>query len=88
MLTKEFEINNPIGLHARAAAVFVQTCSFFTSEIMITKEKNAVNAKSIIGVLALGVNQGETISIQIDGDDEAEAMEEIEHFFAEKIQKY
>jgi phosphocarrier protein HPr len=79
MLTKEFVIQNKVGLHARPAAIFVQTVSKFNSIIKILKDRKEVDAKSILGVLSLGVEKGETISVKINGSDETEAMEELEN---------
>ncbi len=75
-MKKEFVIKNKVGLHARPAALFVQTAKKFKSDITVEKDGNKVNAKSILGVLSLGVEQGETITIEIQGEDENQAMEE------------
>ncbi len=75
-MKKEFVIKNKVGLHARPAALFVQTAKKFESDITVEKDGNKVNAKSILGVLSLGVEQGETITIEIQGEDENQAMEE------------
>ena len=66
MLVKEIFIHNSVGLHARPAAKFVQTATRFPCEIKVrnsTKESTFVNAKSILSVLSLGVDQGHTITI-------------------------
>ena len=68
MINKEFIIKNEIGLHARPAALFVQTTNKFLSDIMIKKADKTINAKSIMGVMAIGIAKGETIEIIIDGD--------------------
>ena len=73
-------VNNKVGLHARPAAIFVQEASKFTSEISVsaqdpdTKEVRNANAKSILGILTLGVFQGMEIVIKAEGDDEEEAV--------------
>jgi len=72
-------VNNKVGLHARPAALFVQTASKFKSEINVSchdpKEDKlrTANAKSILGILTLGVFQGIEITIKADGEDEADA---------------
>ncbi len=74
MLRKEFTIENEVGLHARPASVLVQTANRFVSTITIKHDGEKANAKSIINVLSLGVEKGTKITIEIDGEDEKEAM--------------
>ncbi|CAH2214840.1 HPr family phosphocarrier protein [Tepidibacter aestuarii] len=85
MIKKEFEIFNKVGLHARPAALFVQTASKFKSQISIEKDNKTVNGKSIMGVLTLGASSGDKVMIIIDGSDEDEAIKAIEEFFNEKL---
>jgi phosphocarrier protein HPr len=74
-------VNNKVGLHARPASLFVQEAAKRKSEIKVscldpeTKEKREVNAKSILGVLTLGVYQGMEITIHAEGEDEIPAVE-------------
>ncbi len=77
MLRKEFTIENEVGLHARPASVLVQTANRFVSTITIKRDSEKANAKSIINVLSLGVEKGTKITIEIEGEDEKEAMEAI-----------
>jgi phosphocarrier protein len=73
-------VNNKVGLHARPAALFVQEANKFTSEISVsttdpdTKENRNANAKSILGILTLGVFQGMEIVLNAEGEDEEEAV--------------
>jgi len=85
MIKKEFEIFNKVGLHARPAALFVQTASKFKSQVSIEKDNKTVNGKSIMGVLTLGASSGDKVTIIVDGPDENEAIEVIEEFFNEKL---
>ncbi|SHJ48804.1 HPr family phosphocarrier protein [Tepidibacter formicigenes] len=85
MIRKEFKILNPIGLHARPAALFVQTANKFTSEIFVEQNQNKVNGKSIMGIMALGISKGEEITIIIDGPDEKEAMKAMEELLTKKL---
>lgn len=85
MIKKEFEIFNKVGLHARPAALFVQTASKFKSQVSIEKDNKTVNGKSIMGVLTLGASSGDKVTIIIEGPDENEAIEVIEEFFNEKL---
>lgn len=81
MIHKSIEIQNELGLHSRIAASFVQICSKYRSEVYIEKDDFQINAKSIMGVMALGASKGEIVNIIVDGTDEEKAMEEIELFF-------
>ena len=75
MITKEVVINNQVGLHARPATFFIQKANEFKSSIWIEKEDRRVNAKSLLGVLSLGIVKGTTITIIADGADQEEAIE-------------
>ena len=85
MITKEFIIKNEIGLHARPAALFVQVANKFISDIMIKKEGRTINAKSIMGVMAMGISKGETVEIIVDGADEENAIQAIEELINKKL---
>ncbi|MGR8947032.1 MAG: HPr family phosphocarrier protein [Gammaproteobacteria bacterium] len=74
MQSKELEIINPLGLHARAAAKLVQLSAGFASEISLTKDDKQANAKSIMKVMMLAAARGSLIRIEVTGDDEIEAM--------------
>lgn len=76
MLTKEFTIQNPTGLHARPASEFTRCAAKFHSKITIARNGSTpVNAKSMIMVLSQGLGQGTDVTLTADGDDEAEALE-------------
>jgi phosphotransferase system HPr (HPr) family protein len=73
----EISVEHPIGLHARPAAVFVRLASSFPAAVTIQKISSvtkAVNAKSILAVLSLGVNQGDRIALDAEGDRADEAL--------------
>lgn len=74
MVTKEVVINNQVGLHARPATFFIQKANEFKSSIWVEKEERRVNAKSLLGVLSLGIVKGTTINIIADGADEDAAI--------------
>lgn len=74
MVRKVVEIKSEDGLRARAAALFVQTASNYQSLITIERENKKINAKSIMGVLSLGVVQGDDIQLTANGPDEQEAV--------------
>ena len=75
MISRDFVINNKLGLHARPSAVLTQTAARFRSEIWIARNGRRVNAKSIMGVLMLAAGQGSVVTVDADGPDEAEAVE-------------
>jgi len=75
MLTKETQIINKLGLHARASAKLTQLAGKFKCEVWMSKGTRRINAKSIMGVMMLAAGKGSTVSIETDGADEAEAME-------------
>ena len=75
MLTREVTINNQVGLHARPATFFIQKANEFKSSIWIEKDERRVNAKSLLGVLSLGIVKGSTITLVADGADEQEAID-------------
>jgi len=77
-LSKKIETINKLGLHARAAAQFVQLASSFSSHIEIEKDKRRVNGKSIMGVMMLAAGKGSEITLYADGEDEDESMQKIE----------
>ena len=74
MVSKELVINNQVGLHARPATFFIQKANEFKSSIWVEKEERRVNAKSLLGVLSLGIVKGTAITIIADGSDEEEAI--------------
>ena len=67
MLTREVTINNQVGLHARPATFFIQKANEFKSSIWIEKDDRKVNAKSLLGVLSLGIVKGTTVNLVADG---------------------
>jgi len=74
-----------MGIHARPASVIVQVASGFSSEITFIKEDVRANAKSILNILLLAAEPGSIIAVEIEGPDEAQAMEAIEALFACKF---
>jgi Phosphotransferase System HPr (HPr) Family len=75
MVIREVVINNQVGLHARPATFFIQKANEFKSSIWIEKGERRVNAKSLLGVLSLGIVKGTAINIVADGVDENEAIQ-------------
>ena len=75
MITKEVKISNAIGLHARPATCFIQKANTYNSTIWVEKDDRRVNAKSLLGVLSLGIAKGMTIVLTAEGQDEELAIE-------------
>lgn len=75
MYMKEAVVNNQVGLHARPATFFIQKANEFKSSIWVEKDERRVNAKSLLGVLSLGIVKETSINLIADGPDEKEAVE-------------
>ena len=75
MYMKEAVVNNQVGLHARPATFFIQKANEFKCSIWVEKDERRVNAKSLLGVLSLGIVKGTTINLIADGADEKEAVD-------------
>lgn len=75
MISRNVTIKNSVGLHARPATFFIQKANSFKSSIWVEKEDCRVNAKSLLGVLSLGIAEGTTITLIADGSDEAAAID-------------
>lgn len=75
MISRKVTIQNSVGLHARPATFFIQKANSYKSSIWVEKEDCRVNAKSLLGVLSLGIVKGTAITLIADGVDEAEAVD-------------
>jgi phosphocarrier protein len=85
LIEREVAIRNRLGLHARAAAKFVQTASRFQSEIKIRKNGEEVDGKSILGILLLAAGRGTTITVRAAGEDERDALDAVEKLIDAKF---
>ena len=74
MVNKDIVVQNEVGLHARPATFFIQRANEFKSSIWVVKDDRKVNAKSLLGVLSLGITRGTEVSLVADGNDEEEAL--------------
>ena len=77
MFVKEVTVQNHVGLHARPATFFIQKANEFKSSIWVEKEERRVNAKSLLGVLSLGIVGGTSIKVIADGADEQQVVESL-----------
>lgn len=75
MVSRDVTIKNNVGLHARPATFFIQKANTYKSSIWVEREDRRINAKSLLGVLSLGIVKGMTITVIADGQDENEAVE-------------
>jgi phosphocarrier protein len=78
MQEKTVTIKNKLGLHARPAALMVQTASRFKSKVKILKDEQEVDGKSIMGLMTLAASAGSGLRLVVDGDDEAQALAALE----------
>ncbi|PKN34520.1 MAG: HPr family phosphocarrier protein [Deltaproteobacteria bacterium HGW-Deltaproteobacteria-19] len=84
-MIRTFEVRNKLGIHARVAAKLVSVAVRFRSGIFFEKDGSEVNAKSLLGILTMACPQGSFLTVRADGDDAAEAMEQIARLFEEKF---
>lgn len=82
MKTFSFELSNDHGLHARPASLLIQTCSKFTSQISLIKNDQKFNCKSMLGILKMAGVKGDALTIEIEGADETEALNEVKALIA------
>ncbi|HZR83839.1 MAG TPA: HPr family phosphocarrier protein [Candidatus Binatia bacterium] len=85
MVRRTFVIRNRLGLHARAAAQLVQLAADYKSDLVISKDGQEVNGKSIMGLMMLAASQGATIDVEADGPDAEELMKAVEALIEAKF---
>jgi phosphocarrier protein HPr len=85
VISRDIEIKNKLGLHARAAAKLVHTAARFKSDIKVRKGEEEVDGKSILGILLLAAGRGSIVTIRAEGDDENEAMNAIQELIDRKF---
>ena len=78
-------IRNQLGLHARACALFVKTAARYKSQVLVSRDDLEVNGKSIMGVMMLAAEEGATIRVRAEGEDEAEVLRALEELVAGKF---
>ncbi len=82
ILKKRIKIINPQGLHARPAAVFVKIANRYESDVTVRKGSEAVNGKSIMGLMTLAANHGSVLELEVSGPDAEKALAELEQFLS------
>lgn len=78
MISRDVTIKNSVGLHARPATFFIQKANTYSSSIWIQKDDRRISAKSLLGVLSMGIVGGMTVTLIADGPDETEALNGLE----------
>ena len=81
MKSFEYTITDPIGIHARPAGNLVKECKKYASEITVMKGIKSASAKKLMNLMALGVKQGDTVTVMVNGEDEETAFAGIKAFF-------
>lgn len=82
MVERKVKVALEHGLHARPATDFVKMASSVKSEVFLIKDGKEMNAKSIMGVMALGVSKGDEVTLRVDGSDEREALEKLVQYLS------
>jgi phosphocarrier protein len=84
-MTKDFQVSNKLGIHARPAAMFVKTANRFSCDIFVEKDGEKVNGKSIMGLMMLAAGPGSTVTVHAHGHDAPQALAEIETLMNRKF---
>ncbi len=85
LLTFTYQIKDEVGLHARPAGLLAKEAKKYQSKIVIRKDDKAVEATKLMAVMGLGVKCGQTVEIEISGDDEEVALEAMKVFFSQNL---
>jgi phosphocarrier protein HPr len=85
LMTKEVQVSNKLGIHARPAAMFVKVASRYKTNIFVEKDGETVNGKSIMGLMMLAAGPGAKLKVHADGSDAAEALTELEALMERKF---
>lgn len=84
-LTKDLVVSNKLGIHARPAAMFVKVANRFSAEVMVEKDGETVNGKSIMGLMMLAAGPGSKLRVRAAGSDAAQALIELEALLKRKF---
>ncbi|MDP2359748.1 MAG: HPr family phosphocarrier protein [bacterium] len=85
MLTRDLQVINELGIHARPAQHIVKIASRYRAELFLVKDGHRINAKSIMGVLMLAAEQGSTVRLEAEGEGAEDLLREIEQLFADRF---
>ena len=81
MKTFAYTITDPVGIHARPAGILVKEIKKYASTVTVTKGEKSVNARKLMALMGMGIRQGDTVTVSVDGADEDTAAAAIEEFF-------
>lgn len=84
-MEKVFTVKNKLGLHARPAALFVQTTNRFASVVKVRKGDQEVDGKSIMGLMMLAAEEGAKVKVIVDGQDEKDVLAALDHLFINRF---
>jgi len=84
-MTKDFQVSNKLGIHARPAALFVRTANQFSCDIFVEKDGEKVNGKSIMGLMMLAAGPGSHLTVHAQGQDASQALDAIGMLIARKF---
>ncbi|TVR00423.1 MAG: HPr family phosphocarrier protein [Spirochaetaceae bacterium] len=87
MIERDVTVTNRAGIHARPAALIVQTAAKYQSQIMFTKDGEEINAKSIMGIITLGAAYQAVITIRAEGSDEQDAVDALATLFDKRFEE-
>lgn len=87
MIEREVTVTNRAGIHARPAAMIVQTASRYEAKILLGKDNEEINAKSIMGIITLGAGYDTVLSLKVEGPDEQEAADALATLFENRFQE-
>src|SRR5512144_3156696 len=85
VMTKDFMVNNKLGIHARPSAMFVKTANRFSCDIFVEKDGEKVNGKSIMGLMMLAAGPGSKLTVHAQGKDASQALAELETLISRKF---
>lgn len=88
MISKDYIIIDPHGMHARPATALLRLARQFKSDFNLKKDGSTIQLKSMLNILSLSLKCGDTISVIIEGDDESEAVDAFDNFFYEEMKKF
>lgn len=86
MITRDITVKNSVGLHARPATFFIQRANSFKCSLYVEREDRRMNAKSLLGVLSLGIVKGTQITLVADGPDEEEAINDLVNLIENELE--
>jgi phosphocarrier protein len=84
-MTKELQVSNKLGIHARPAAMFVKVASRFKCNVFVEKDGETVNGKSIMGLMMLAAGPGAKLKVHADGSDAEDALKDLEELLEKKF---